>query len=57
GISMIATLLMAGGFKVHNLGVDVHVDQFIAAIKEYNPDILAMSSLMTTTASELRKVI
>jgi methanogenic corrinoid protein MtbC1 len=57
GISMIETLLMAGGFKVHNLGVDVHVDQFISEIKKYNPDILAMSSLMTTTASELRKVI
>ena len=57
GISMIATLLMAGGFKVHNLGVDVNVDQFISAITKLNPDILAMSSLMTTTASELRKVI
>jgi 5-methyltetrahydrofolate--homocysteine methyltransferase len=57
GISMIATLLMAGGFKVYNIGVDVHVDQFISAIKKYDPDILAMSSLMTTTASELRKVI
>jgi methanogenic corrinoid protein MtbC1 len=56
GISMIATLLMAGGFKVYNIGVDVHVDQFISAIKKYDPDILAMSSLMTTTASELRKV-
>ena len=57
GISMVATLLMAGGFKVYNLGVDVKVDQFLAAIREYDADILAMSSLMTTTASELRNVI
>jgi methanogenic corrinoid protein MtbC1 len=57
GISMITTLLMAGGFKVYNLGVDVQVDKFLWAIKEYDPDILAMSSLMTTTAAELRKVI
>lgn len=57
GISMVATLLMAGGFKVYNLGVDVKVDQFLAAIREYDADILAMSSLMTTTVSQIRKVI
>jgi len=57
GKDMVATLLVAGGFEVINLGVDISADQFITAIKQHNPSILAMSSLMTTTAPEQSKVI
>ena len=41
GISMVCTLLTAGGFEVHDLGAN----------------ILAMSALLTMTAPEQRKVI
>ena len=57
GKGMVATLLTAEGFTVHDLGIDIRAEQFMEALKKYKPDILAMSALMTTTASEMKKVI
>ena len=57
GKDLVATLLTSEGFDVHDLGVDVPADKFIAAATEYKPDIVAMSALLTTTAPEQQKVI
>jgi methanogenic corrinoid protein MtbC1 len=57
GKTMVATMLIAEGFVVHDLGVNVTAAKFVEAIKEYQPDILALSALLTTTAPELHKVI
>jgi len=57
GKDMVATLLAADGYQVVDLGVNINAEQFIDAIKEHNPDLLAMSSLMTMTAPEQGKVI
>jgi len=57
GKTMVATLLTAHGFAVNDLGINVTAESFIAGIKKYHANILAMSSLMTTTAPEQRKVI
>jgi len=57
GKAMVSTLLTADGFTVHDLGINITAENFVEGIKKYNADILAMSSLMTTTAPEQRKVI
>jgi corrinoid protein of di/trimethylamine methyltransferase len=57
GKTLVATLLSAEGFTVHDLGINVSAANFKDAVKEYKPDILAMSALLTTTAAEQRKVI
>ncbi|MGD8814412.1 MAG: cobalamin-dependent protein [Anaerolineales bacterium] len=57
GRTMVAALLTATGFDVIDLGNNVSTDHFLTAVKDHQPDILAMSSLMTTSASEQRKVI
>ncbi len=57
GKSMVATLLYAAGFKVIDLGINVKSDDFLAAVKEHDADILAMSALLTTTAMEQKRVI
>ncbi|HJW74911.1 MAG TPA: cobalamin-dependent protein [Thermoleophilia bacterium] len=57
GIEMVSTLLIAAGFEVHDLGIDVSTERFIAAIEENEADILAMSALLTVTAAEQRRVI
>lgn len=57
GKSMVATLLIAAGFEVYDLGVNIKYDEFINAVKIYNADVLAMSALMTTTAPEQKKII
>ena len=57
GKDMVATLLVADGFVVHDLGVNVIAERFIAAIKEHHADLLAMSALLSITAPEQKKVI
>ncbi len=57
GKTMVATLLTAGGFEVIDLGVNVTAEQFMEALREHRPDILAMSALTTMTAPEQRKVV
>ena len=57
GKSMVATMLNANGFEVIDLGINIDSKTFIKAIKKNNPDILAMSALLTTTAPEQERVI
>jgi len=57
GKTIICTLLTAYGFSVHDLGTNITAEEFIKAIKDYKADILAMSALLTTTATEQRNVI
>jgi len=57
GKTMVGTLLTANGFEVFDLGVDVSAGKFLEAIKKYDPDIIAMSALLTTTALEQKIII
>lgn len=57
GKTMVCTLLIAEGFEVYDLGINIKAEEFLEATKKYNADILAMSALMTMTASEQKKVI
>jgi len=57
GRTLVAMLLRARGFEVIDLGISVSCDDFIQATLKFKPDILAMSSLMTTSAQEQFKVI
>lgn len=49
GKKLCVMLLQGAGYEVLDLGADVSVDRIIAAVKENNPDILAMSAMLTTT--------
>lgn len=49
GKNLVKIMLETGGFQVHDLGRDVKVDAFIDYVKEHDVDIVAISSLMTTT--------
>jgi corrinoid protein of di/trimethylamine methyltransferase len=57
GKSLVATMLGASGFDVHDLGVDTPGDKLIGKALEVNADILAMSALLTTTMVKQREVI
>jgi trimethylamine corrinoid protein len=57
GKTMVTTLLTAAGFQVEDLGVNVKAEQFSAAIKSQDAQLLVMSALMTTTMTEQEKVI
>lgn len=57
GKDIVASMLTAAGFEVHNLGIDVPCDTFVAKVRELEPDILGMSALLTTTMPEQQNVI
>jgi corrinoid protein of di/trimethylamine methyltransferase len=57
GKSLVATMLAANGFEVHDLGVDVAVDKFVAKVKETNATLVGLSALLTTTMGVQKKVV
>lgn len=57
GKDMVSTLLYAAGFEIIDLGINVKGEDFLKAVRDEKPDILAMSALLTTTAAEQRNVI
>ena len=57
GKNLVAMMFEGSGFKVIDLGIDVGPDKVLKAIKEYNPDILALSTLLTTTMNNMRNII
>jgi len=57
GKNLVATMLKVNGFELIDLGVDVPPQKFVEAVKQYNPDIVGMSALLTSTMMNMRKVI
>ena len=57
GKSLVATMLVANGFQVIDLGVDIPASEFIKAIKENNATIVGASTLLTTTMMQQKKLI
>jgi methylmalonyl-CoA mutase cobalamin-binding domain/chain len=57
GKSLVATMLSANGFEVHDLGVDVPVEKFVETAKATGAYLVGMSALLTTTMGVQKKVI
>ena len=57
GKSLVGAVLMANGFEVIDLGVDVPTDKLVEKVKELKPDVIGLSALMTTTMLNQEKVI
>jgi methylmalonyl-CoA mutase cobalamin-binding domain/chain len=57
GKNIVAMMLRTSGFEVHDLGVDVKSAAFVSRAREMKADIIALSSLMTTTRPYQREVI
>jgi len=49
GKNLVGMMCEGAGFEVTDLGKDISPEQFVAAIKEKQPDVLGMSALLTTT--------
>lgn len=57
GKNMVAMMFEGAGYTVINLGTDVSPEKFVAAVKEYKPHIVGMSSLLTTTMMAMKDTI
>ncbi len=57
GKNLVAMMLEGGGYEVIDIGVDVSADQFVEAINEHAPNVVAMSALLTTTMPAMKDTI
>jgi dimethylamine corrinoid protein len=57
GKNIAANLLACRGFKVVDLGEDVPIATFVAAIKKHNPKVVGLSCLLTTSFDSMKKTI
>jgi len=57
GQNLVSMMMEGAGFEVVNLGINVNADKFMEAIREYNPDIVGMSALLTTTMPYMKVVV
>ncbi len=57
GKNMVGAMLKTAGFRVHDLGKDVAAETIVEAVREMEPTIVGLSSLLTTTVPEQRGVI
>jgi 5-methyltetrahydrofolate--homocysteine methyltransferase len=57
GKNLVAAMLEGGGFEVTDLGVDVTAQKFVAAVQQYQPQILGLSALLTTTLPAMKTVV
>ncbi len=49
GKNLVGMMCEGAGFEVTDLGKDIEPEGFVNAVKQYEPDILGMSALLTTT--------
>jgi 5-methyltetrahydrofolate--homocysteine methyltransferase len=57
GKSLVGMMLEGAGFELVDLGADVSPEKFTQAVQENQPDIVAMSALLTTTMPAMKTTI
>jgi methylmalonyl-CoA mutase cobalamin-binding domain/chain len=57
GKNLVRIMLEVSGFEVHDLGRDVAPRKFVDHAVEVNADIIALSTLMTTTMEQMAEVV
>ena len=57
GKKIVAALLRANGFEVHDLGADVPTSRFVEEAGKIRADIIALSALMSSTLGAQKDVI
>jgi 5-methyltetrahydrofolate--homocysteine methyltransferase len=57
GKNLVAMMFEGAGFKVLDLGVDVHPDKVVSAAKENDADLVGLSTLLTTGLDSMKDTI
>lgn len=57
GKNLVSMMLEGAGFNITDLGVDVPPEKFVQKIQEVEPDIVAMSALLSTTMPSMPMTI
>jgi 5-methyltetrahydrofolate--homocysteine methyltransferase len=57
GKNLVGMMLEGAGFEVIDLGVDVSPEKYVAAVREYHPDLIGCSALLTTTMPRMKDIV
>lgn len=57
GKNIVKVMMESSGYEVIDLGQDVSAEKFIDTVAQEKPDVLALSSLMTTTMIHMTDII
>jgi 5-methyltetrahydrofolate--homocysteine methyltransferase len=57
GKNLVGMMCEGAGFEVKDIGKDVDPEGFIEAIKDFEPDIVGMSALLTTTMRVMESTV
>lgn len=57
GKNIVATMLKGAGYQVKDLGIDVPAEDILQAIREFEPNFVGLSALLTTTMIEMEKTV
>jgi 5-methyltetrahydrofolate--homocysteine methyltransferase len=57
GKNLVGMMCEGAGFEIKDLGKDVAPEAFVDAVKEYEPDVVGMSALLTTTMRAMEQTV
>jgi len=57
GKNLVVMMLEGGGFDVVDVGIDTSPEKFVEAVKMEKPDLVGLSTLLTTTMPSMEKTI
>lgn len=57
GKSLVVALLVAEGFEVIDLGIDVPDETFVEKVRELKPDVIGLSALITPTMFKFKDIV
>jgi 5-methyltetrahydrofolate--homocysteine methyltransferase len=57
GKNLVSMMLEGAGFRIVDLGTDISIEKLIDKIKEIDPQVLGLSSLLTTSMFMMKQVI
>jgi 5-methyltetrahydrofolate--homocysteine methyltransferase len=57
GKSIVTFMLDANGFDVKDIGIDVPTDKFVAEIKSFQPQVVALSGFLTLAYDSMKETV
>ena len=57
GKDIVVLMLDVNGYDVHDLGVDVPIEQFVAAIGDFKPAVVGLSGLLTLAFDSMKATV
>jgi len=57
GKDVVSFMLDVNNFEVHDLGVDVSVEKFVEAIRDFKPEVVGLSGFLTMAYDQMRRTV